>query len=686
MADERLCNPISTQELERRWAAVRAAMPEQKFDALIVQGANNMCGTGGYFRWFTGVSMATSYPATVIFPKDALMTLVSHGPIGGERDLNGNDPVWRGVGRALSTASFPAIDYCIPYDPELVAREIKKAGYRNVGIVGWNNMLFGFGDRLRALLDGVTLTDATRLVDPIKAKKSAEEIELIRMAGQMQDEILAKVQGQIKSGKRDFELFAYGAYVGNLLGSETGYMLGSSSAARRSRANIRPRREQSRQMRDGDVLYYQCENTGPGGMMTHVGRYYVLGKAPQELVDAFGIICEAQDNTVRMLQPGASPKEIFAEHNAFMQKHGMHKEPRLHCHGQGYDVVERPMIRHDEDMPLAAAMNIGLHPTFGNAETVRHLLRQLSDRSERQDRASAPARHARFSSCSHGRDQSRRHRHRRRHRRPRHRQPRGAARQACGRAGERHRGQIPLQLALRLRHDPYQLQRPGSQRRLADGEDRSRDRRHARKDLARAVTKDGRRLTQWLRSENIDVVRLDGYQTNVLAPAWRKGFGLTWKDYGSDIALQRLGANFEKRQGRILRGHRATGLKPDKGGIVVETSQGPMVAKAVVIADGGFQANLDMVREFGISPAPEKLLPAQRRHRDGRRHQARAIARRRHHRPRHEQHLRPHPQPRRHEHDEAVAAALHGRGRRRPASWSTPRASASPTKASAASG
>src|SRR5439155_8897637 len=146
MSDERLCNPISTGELERRWAAVRAAMPEQKLDALIIQGANNLAGTGGYFRWFTGVSMGTSYPATVIFPKDGLMTLVGHGPIGGERKLNGNDPVWRGVGQHLTTASFPAIDYCIPYDAELIAREVKRAGYRNVGIVGWNNMLFGFGD------------------------------------------------------------------------------------------------------------------------------------------------------------------------------------------------------------------------------------------------------------------------------------------------------------------------------------------------------------------------------------------------------------------------------------------------------------------------------------------------------------------------------------------------------------
>jgi Xaa-Pro aminopeptidase len=366
VADERLCNPISTQELERRWKAVRDVMPEQKLDALIVQGANNMCGTGGYFRWFTGVSMGTSYPATVIFPKDGLMTLVSHGPIGGERKLNGNDPVWRGVGTALSTASFPAVDYCIPYDPDLVAREIKRAGYRAVGIVAWNNMLYGFGEQLRKLLDGVTLVDATRLIDPIKAKKSAEEIELIRLGGQLQDEILKRVEGQFKAGKKDLELFAYGAYIGNLLGSETGYMLGSSAPPGQP-AQIRPRREQGREMRDGDVIYYQCENTGPGGMMVHVGRYYVLGKAPQELVDAFGVICEAQDNTIRMLQPGADCREIFAVHNAWMEKRGMHKEPRLHCHGQGYDVVERPMIRHDEDMKLGTSMNIGLHPTFGNA-------------------------------------------------------------------------------------------------------------------------------------------------------------------------------------------------------------------------------------------------------------------------------------------------------------------------------
>ena len=47
-------------------------------------------------------------------------------------------------------------------------------------------------------------------------------------------------------GALGFEVFAYGHYVGNLLGSETGYMLGSSSAPG-TPTNIRPRREQGRE-------------------------------------------------------------------------------------------------------------------------------------------------------------------------------------------------------------------------------------------------------------------------------------------------------------------------------------------------------------------------------------------------------------------------------------------------------
>ena len=47
-----------------------------------------------------------------------------------------------------------------------------------------------------------------------------------------------------------------------------------------------------------------------------------------------------------------------------MRANGRPPERRVHCHGQGYDLVERPLIRHDEPMAIQAGMNIVVHPTY----------------------------------------------------------------------------------------------------------------------------------------------------------------------------------------------------------------------------------------------------------------------------------------------------------------------------------
>src|ERR1700738_4422560 len=132
----------------------------------------------------------------------------------------------------------------------------------------------------------------------------------------------------------------------------------------------------------------------------------------------------------------------------------------------------------------------------------------------------------------------------------------------------------------------------------------------ARKDLARAIAKDARRR-QGQKSEVFDLDALGGSQPTVLAPPWRKGFGLTWRGYGGDVALARLEENLRQRQGRILRGMRARALKLASSGIEVETGEAEGAAKfkapSAVIADGGFQADFDMIRAH-ICSAPERLL------------------------------------------------------------------------------
>ena len=49
-----------------------------------------------------------------------------------------------------------------------------------------------------------------------------------------------------------------------------------------------------------------------------------------------------------------------------MRARGLPPESRLYSHGQGYDMVERPLIRDDETMSLTENMNIVVHPSFAD--------------------------------------------------------------------------------------------------------------------------------------------------------------------------------------------------------------------------------------------------------------------------------------------------------------------------------
>lgn len=363
---ERICSPVSRGELERRWQAVRTQMPDAGVDAIIIQGSANTVGIGGYFRWFTGSSPIGNHALTVIFPKDDLMTLVCHGPYGGDAKLDGKDSALAGIGRRITTPAFPGISYTSEQEAEIVARELTKCGYRKVGIIPHDGTYYAVIKGIEKRAPQIALVDVTELVDPIKAVKSAEEVAAIRAAAAMQDEVFEKTRAFIRPGMKDFEVSAYSHYVSSLLGSETGYILAGSGAPGEP-ALYRQRTQQARQMHENDVYFWQAENTGPGGYFTHVGRIFVLGKASQELVDAFGQMVEAQEYTMKLLQPGASCREAFAEYQAYMRGRGLPEEDRLHCHGQGYDNVERPLIRSDEPMTIHENMNIGCHPGYVNA-------------------------------------------------------------------------------------------------------------------------------------------------------------------------------------------------------------------------------------------------------------------------------------------------------------------------------
>lgn len=353
-------SPVSDSELERRWAIARGAMDKLDLDVLVMQAREDWMG--GYVRWFTDIPANNGYPRTVIFHRDQPMTIVEMGAFGTDRPLD-RDPVHRGVGRLLGTPSFISIEYTQRYDADLVLSALAKAGARRVGLLAPGGLPHALMQALSKPEVGLDLIDATDAIDTIKAVKSAEEIGLIRAAAQLQDRVFEEVCDFLRPGVTDRDVAAHAESVARRLGSDQGIFLGlSAPQGQPSRFLNRP--FQTRTIAAGDHFSLLIEINGRGGLYLEIARTMTLGPASDLVLEAFENVKAAQVHTLSLLKPGALPAEIAAAHDAWMQQRGLPPETRLYAHGQGCEMVERPLIRHDETMPLAENMCLAVHPGY----------------------------------------------------------------------------------------------------------------------------------------------------------------------------------------------------------------------------------------------------------------------------------------------------------------------------------
>ncbi len=71
--------------------------------------------------------------------------------------------------------------------------------------------------------------------------------------------------------------------------------------------------------------------------------------------------------TLDLLKPGTPCKDDLGRLQRLHAQERPADEARLYCHGQGYDLVERPLVRNDEPMTIEKDMNIVVHPTYIHA-------------------------------------------------------------------------------------------------------------------------------------------------------------------------------------------------------------------------------------------------------------------------------------------------------------------------------
>ena len=359
---ERLTTSISDAELNRRWKAARDIMRERNIDYLLMRNDEEFLG--GYVKWFTDLPARHSYPYTVIFSREEEMTLVSPGaaPPG-----DPGPPPWavRGVKKRLGAPYFPSAHYTAEYDAELAVGVLGEKKGATIGLVGKSYIPMNFFDYLNRHLPGAKFVDVTDEIDQIKVIKSPEEIGLIKRTAELQDVAIEHLKKSIRPGRRDFEIYAEALYSTTLHGSERQLILVASGPPGTPVAFL-PRHYQNRVIKQGDQVSVLIEVNGPGGFYTEIGRIFSVGKPSQELQEAWGVALEAQEHSLKLLKPGANPKEVWDANNDFLKKKGYLPETRLYAHGQGYDLVERPLIRNDEPMKIKAGMNLTVHPNAVN--------------------------------------------------------------------------------------------------------------------------------------------------------------------------------------------------------------------------------------------------------------------------------------------------------------------------------
>jgi Xaa-Pro aminopeptidase len=365
---ERVGAAVSDGELERRWKALRSAMEDAGLDVLVCH--TNTDGLGGYPKYLTDISTAAGYPLSVVFPREGPMTLVMHGPRGAERQLPAEgDGLLRGVAQVLSSWSFSSAHYTGTDDAEQIVRALRPHARGSIGLVGTTQMPHPLVEHLHAELPRTTFSEASDLVDRIKAIKSDEEKEWIRRAAAMQAKVFEATLAAIEPGRREWDVISEAWRVTRDLGGDGGVlMIGAAPAGEPAMPNVA--RHQNRVIQEGDRLTLLVESAGPGGWYSELGRMIVLGQASDEMREEFEITLGAQRLCRELLKPGASSSEIFDAYNAYMREHGRDEERRLHCHGQGVDIVERPFVRSDESMPIGEHMNIACHPMYVHAGTM----------------------------------------------------------------------------------------------------------------------------------------------------------------------------------------------------------------------------------------------------------------------------------------------------------------------------
>jgi Xaa-Pro aminopeptidase len=317
----------------QRLGQLREALPGAEIDGLVVSAPSNIFYLSG-FRGSSGALLVT---------KDRCMLFSDFRY------------------RLQAKEQAPDFDF-VEVPRRLLAAVGEAAVAAGVGRLGYDpsHLSCEFRDQLGEGGGGVALSPTPGLVEEMRARKSEEEIELIRAAAALADQALAHMAKLLRPGTTEREIALEGEFQMRREGAEAASF--DVIVASGPRSALPHAETTDRALEPGDAVVIDI-GARFSGYCSDMTRTFVLEPASEEMRGVYEVVYQAQRAAAAGVQAGALCGDVDGIARGIIEDAG-HGDDFGHGlgHGVGIDVHEAPRLGKGEETPLAAGNVVTVEP------------------------------------------------------------------------------------------------------------------------------------------------------------------------------------------------------------------------------------------------------------------------------------------------------------------------------------
>jgi Xaa-Pro aminopeptidase len=333
---------ISRQEFERRYSAIRELMKKEEVDCLLITGLADDFNRGN-IRYVTGYGRG----GCCIFPLEGAPVFLT-GP------GQSSSPKARKIVEAFDLLDLRET----PDTAEQVKKELSSFHQGNqIGIIGRECLSVpvylavekGFGEKL---------VDSTKIFEQLRSIKSPEEIEKMRRAAAIADEVYAILKNTIRPGLSDYEIYGLVKKTIYEMGCDYSFELIDAEGSRMN-MTFWPTGER---LKANNTLFMEI-TPAYQGYYAQLPVTLPVGKYPPRIKKMTGVWEKANQAALDILRPGTKVSDVYHALVDTVRQNG-YISPLRPGHAIGLDALDFWSITESNTRILQAGMTLAVHPSI----------------------------------------------------------------------------------------------------------------------------------------------------------------------------------------------------------------------------------------------------------------------------------------------------------------------------------